>query len=185
MEKNEKILAYSSLYFGMNYSEVKIALRNDKKIVRPAYLNKADGGIHNLPPDQDVMYRATFFDNNYLLDFHYTHDDELCRLVFKNESFITADNFNEGVVEFDKLIMLIEAKYGTADLQEIGQNIGDYFIAKWEREKEIIVGMNQHPMSDKHFQIMMVFSYIPLLVLEEQYEKSQDSIFIENVIDDF
>jgi hypothetical protein len=158
---------------------------NDKKIVRPSYLNTADGGIFNLPPNQQFMFRVSFFGNDYLLDFNYNHEGELYRLLFKNESFIKVHNFHEGIDELNKLISMIEAKYGEPELKQIGNNPGDYFIAQWNLEKEILLGIQNHPDFEGFYQILMVFSYSPMVIQEEAFENQQEEDFIDSEIDYF
>jgi hypothetical protein len=119
------------------------------------------------------------------LNFEYTRNDELSQLIFISESSITENNFGEGITELKKLLSLIEAKYGTPDLKEIGDEIGDYFIAKWNKEKEIMIGIRQNPYDEEFFQVVLAFSYLPLLKEEEEYNRQQETSFIESEIDLF
>lgn len=185
MEKNEKTLAYSSLYFGMSNYEVQTTLKSDEKISNPVADMEAVFGKSIIPQGLGVFYTSTFFDYDYNLDFEYTHRDELCRIVFTNMSIISNQNFEEGITELKKLVSLIEAKYGTPDIKEIGSEIGDYFIAKWNKEKEIMIGIREDTENENLFQVVMVFSYLPLLKEEEEYSRQQESSFIESEIDYF
>jgi len=181
MERNEKTLAYSSLYFGMGRNDIETALKSDKKIIKPEIVSRPNGEIIN----NTYWYQATFFYYDYLLNFEYTRNDELSQLIFISESSITENNFGEGITELKKLLSLIEAKYGTPDLKEIGDEIGDYFIAKWNKEKEIMIGIRQNPYDEEFFQVVLAFSYLPLLKEEEEYNRQQETSFIESEIDLF
>lgn len=60
--KNEKTLAYSSLYFGMSMNDILIALKSDKKITNPVADMEAVFGKSIISQGLGGFYTATLND---------------------------------------------------------------------------------------------------------------------------